>query len=142
MATSVDGNGVLEMTAMESRAEVDNLDALQAKRRALVKLYAPLAARFRGGAIAGSDAARKRHRALVAKRILVELKQRGEKEPSEAALERMANADVEHIAYCDKLESDFSRFILLENDIAEVTEQIRNREECLRVYRAELVLER
>lgn len=136
-----DTEGVLEQTALESRADVDNLDALQAKRRALVKQYAPLAARFKGGAIAGSDAARKRHRALVAKRILL-TQFKDQKEPSEAALERMANADVEHIAFCDKLEADFSRFILLENDIAEVTEQIRNREECLRVYRAELTLER
>jgi hypothetical protein len=111
----------------------DNLDALQATRRALVAKYAPLAAKFKGGAIAGSDAARKRHRALVAKRILVELDQKGEKAPSEAALERMANADIEHIAFCDKLEADFARFILLENDIADVSEQIRNREECLGV---------
>lgn len=137
-----DSDGVLEQSALESRADVDNLDALQAKRRALVKQYAPLAARFKGGAVAGSDAARKRHRALVAKRILIEIKQRGEKEPSEAALERMANADLEHIQFCDTLEADFARFIMLENDIADMTEQIRNREECLRVYRAELVLER
>ncbi len=141
-AATVDAEGVLEMTAVESRADVENLDALQAKRRVLLTQYAPLAARFKGGAIAGSDAARKRHRALVAKRILIEIKQRGEKEPSEAALERMANADTEHIAFCEKLESDFTRFILLENDIADVTEQIRNREECLRVYRAELGLAR
>jgi hypothetical protein len=138
----VDSDGVLECTAVESRADVDSLDALQSKRRALVKQYAPLAARFKGGAIAGSDAARKRHRALIAKSILIDAKQRGEKDPSEAALERMANADPRHIEYCDALEREFARFVLLENDIADVSEQIRNREECLRVYRAELGLGR
>jgi hypothetical protein len=39
-------------------------------------------------------------------------------------------------------EADFARFMILENDVADITEQIRNREECLRVYRAELGLER
>jgi len=138
----VDGDGVLECTAVESRADVENLDALQAKRRALVATYAPLAAKFKGGAIAGSDAARKRHRALVAQSILATLEQKGEKAPSEAALERMANAHTEHIEFCNKLEREFTRFIVIENDIADVTEQIRNREECLRVYRAELGLAR
>ena len=137
----VTDDGVLEMTALESRADVDNLDALQAKRRALVKVYAPLAAKFKGGTTAGSDSARKRHRALVAKRILQTMA-RDEKAPAEAALERMANADIEHIAFCEKLEADFTRFIIIENDIDDVSEQIRNREECLRVYRAELGLAR
>lgn len=139
--TLVDNDGELQMTALESRAEVDNLDVLQAKRRALVKVYAPLAAKFKGGTTAGSDSARKRHRALVAKRILLGIKA-DEKQPAENALERMANADIEHIAFCDKLEADFARFIIIENDIADVSEQIRNREECLRVYRAELGLSR
>jgi hypothetical protein len=137
---TADADGVLTHTALESRAEVDNLEALQAQRRALVKVYAPLAAKFKGGTTAGSDSARKRHRALVAKRILLGMKP-DEKAPAETALERMANADIEHIEFCEKLESDFARFILLENDIADITEQIRNREECLRVYRAELGLQ-
>ena len=136
MSLYADGDD--EMTALESRADIDSLPALQAKRRALVAVYAPLAAKFKGGTTAGSDSARKRHRALVAKRILNGL---GDKQPSEAALERMANADIEHIEFCNKLEADFTRFILLENDIADVTEQIRNREECLRAYRSELGLQ-
>jgi hypothetical protein len=136
-----DTDGVLTQTPLEARAEVDNLDQLQAKRRGLVKTFAPLAAKFKGGTTAGSDSARKRHRALVAKRILLSLKP-DEKAPAEVALERMANADLEHIEFCEKLEADFARYAMLENDIADITEQIRNREECLRVYRAELGLER
>ncbi len=135
-----DTDGVLTQTPVEARADVDNLDALQAKRRGLVKQLAPLAAKFKGGTTAGSDSARKRHRALVAKRILLSLKP-DEKAPAEVALERMANADIEHIEFCEKLENDFARFVILENDVADVTEQIRNREECIRVYRAELGLQ-
>lgn len=136
-----DADGVLECTALESRADVSNLDALQAKRRALVKEYAPLAAQFRGGSGHGSssDAARKRHRSLVAKRILL-TQFKDQKEPSETALERMANADIEHIQFCEDLEREFTRYVLLENDIADVNEQIRSREEELRCYRAELGL--
>lgn len=139
-ATMTDTDGVVTQTPLESRAETSNLDALQAKRRAIVKQLAPLAAKFKGGTTAGSDSARKRHRALVAKRIL--LTQFADKSaPSEAALERMANADVEHIAFCEKLEADFTRFIILENDRDDITEQIRSREEELRCYRAELGLQ-
>lgn len=157
MATST----MPESKPLESRAEVDSLEALQQKRRDLMKSYAPLAAKFKGGATAGTDAARKRHRALVAKRILVELRQEFEKgprmveskktkglmvpavfdEPAENALERMANADTEHIAYCDKLEADYTRFILLENDIDEIREKIRSREVELYAYNAELRLQ-
>lgn len=136
--------------ALEERAEIDSLEILQAERRKLLKDYAPLAAKFKGGATAGTDAARKRHRALVAKRILADMKENwgktlrpGEvvgvwKEPAETALERMANADIEHIAFCEKLESDYMRFILLENDIQEVNEKIRSREVELYSYNAEL----
>lgn len=154
----------IEPKALEHRAEVDSLEALQQQRRNLLKDYAPLAAKFKGGATAGTDAARKRHRALVAKRILVELRQAFEKgptmlpskktigliglmvpsvfdEPSETALERMANADTEHIAYCDKLENEYTRFIVLENDIQEVNEKIRSREVELYCYNGELRLQ-
>jgi hypothetical protein len=136
----VDDDGVLQHTALESRADVDNLEALQAKRRELVKKFAPLAAKFRGGQVAGSDAARKRHRAMVSNLLLRDLRERGEKDPSETALERMANADQRHIDFCKTLEDEFADYIMLENEVAEVTEQIRNREECLRCWRAELSL--
>ncbi len=95
-ASFVDADGVLAQTALESRSDVDNLDALQAKRRQIVKELAPLAAKFIGGTTAGSDSARKRHRAGIAALILDE-QPKGEKPPSEAALERMANADARHI---------------------------------------------
>lgn len=128
------------ITALESRAEIDNLFALQAKRRAIVAEMAPLAAKFKGGTTAGSDSARKRHRALVAKSLLADWP-KDEKPPAENALERMANADIRHIEFCEKLEEQFTKYVILENDRDDITEQIDNRIECLRSYRAELRLE-
>lgn len=143
MSTVVDRDGVVEQTAVEHRAEVDNIDALQAKRRQLVREMAPLAAKFRGGNNGSSaDSARKRHRAGIAALIAAEQFKDASKAPSEATLERMANADPRHIDFCENLEKQFAKFIVLENDVDDVTEQIRNREELLRVYRAELGLER
>jgi hypothetical protein len=149
-------------TDLEGRAGVESLERLQTLRREKIKEFAPLAAKFRGGSGQGSssDAARKRHRALIAQKILVELKQefeRGPKtipskktnglmvpavfeQPSETALERMANAHVDHIAFCNQLEKDFTRYVVLENEIDELNERIRSREVELRCYNAEINL--
>ncbi len=137
-----DTDGVLLQDALESRAECPNLEALQAKRRQLVNDNASRAARFKGGSGNGSssDAARKRHRAAVSKLILDE-KFKNTNPPAETALERMANADDRHITFCEDLEKEFAKYLVIENDIAEVTEQIRDREERLRCYRAELGLQ-
>ena len=54
----------------------------------------------------------------------------------------MANADVEHIAFCEKMEREFTEYVLLEYRITEIQERIRNRETCLNVYNAELRLAR
>lgn len=61
-------------------------------------------------------------------------------EPSEAALERMANADLEHVAFCEKLEADFVKFVVLESEIDELNERIRSREIELLCYNAEIKL--
>jgi hypothetical protein len=130
------------VSELESRASVSSLEGLQQERRELVKKIAPLAARFKGGNSTSGDTVRKRHRALVMKRIAATQFKDDAKGPSEALLERLANADIEHIDFCDKIEQDFIRYTLLENDIADINEQVRSREECLRCYRAELGLER
>lgn len=143
MGANVDADGVLLQDGLESRAECANLEALQEKRRKLVKENAPRAAKFRGGSGNGSptDAARKRHRAAISKLILDE-KFKNTNPPSEVALERMANADDRHIKFCEELEKDCAKFLVTENDIADITEQIRDREERLRCYRSELGLSR
>lgn len=131
--------------ALESRADVESLEAMHAERRALLPRFSELAAKFKGGNSASADTKRKQHRALVSKRILAEWKENAKpdaKEPSETALERMANADVEHIAFVEKLEREFTEYVLLEYRITEIQERIRNRETCLNVYNAELRMAR
>lgn len=143
-------------TDREMRADIPSLDELQAKRRKLMQEYAPLAAKYKGSRGQGSlaDSARKRHRALIMQKILVELRQEWEskakpgviavgpfKEPSESALERMANAHTEHIAFNNTVEDEVRRYILLENDIDEVTEQIQSRQAEIYAYTAELKLQ-
>lgn len=162
MATAAIPRGDTADTDLEGRAGVESLERLHSLRRAKVTEYAPLAAKFKGGSGGGSssDAARKRHRALVAKRILIQLRQEfdaGPKqvpskkttglmvpavfdEPSEAALERMANADTEHVGFCEKLEADFVKFVVLESEIDELNERIRSREIELLCYNAEIKL--
>ena len=125
---------------LDERASVESLDALHEERRALLPRFAELAAKFKGGNSASADTKRKQHRALVSKRILAAWD--SEKPPAETALERMANADVEHIAFCETLEREFIEYTLLEYRITEIQERIRNRETCLNVYNAELRLAR
>ena len=132
----VDGNH----SALENRASVESLESLHEERRKLLPRYAELAAKFKGGNSASADTKRKQHRALVAKRILANWGD--EKPPAETALERMANADVEHIAFCEKMEREFTEYVLLEYRITEIQERIRNRETCLNVYNAEIRLSR
>jgi hypothetical protein len=143
MATSALPREDTAETDLEGRARVESLDALHARRRAKVEEYAPLAARFKGGSGMGSssDAARKRHRALIMQKLLIEMgSPKGKDAPSETALERMANAHVDHIAFCDNLEMEYVKFIVLENEINELNERVRSREVELRCYNAEIGL--
>ncbi len=130
-----------DVKAIESRADVDSLERLQDERRQLLPRFAELAAKFKGGNSASADTKRKQHRALVAKRILGDWP-KDAKEPSETALERMANSDVEHIAFCEALERDFTEYVLLDYKITEIQEKVRSRETELTCYNAELRLQR
>jgi len=124
-------------TALESRADVQSLDYLHAKRRRIVAELAPLAALFEGGQSPLADAKRKQHRALVSRDLLLNMQGPKGKEPSETALERMANAHPRHVAFVELLESKRTRYGELMNAKMEVNEQIRNREHCLTCYAAE-----
>lgn len=125
---------------LEMRASVDSKEALLARRQTVMEELAPLAAMHKSnGQGTPADAARKRHRALVAKRILTSI---SGKEPSEAALERMANADAEHIAFCEQLEADAVRYQVLAAEKEEIDYRLRARETELNCYSAELKLAR
>jgi hypothetical protein len=136
-----------DIKAIESRADVDSLERLQDDRRKLLPRYAELAAKFKGGNSASADTKRKQERALVSQSILEDLRQKnakveGWKEPSEAALERMAMADPRYINFVNAIDRDFTEYVLLDYKIQEIQEKIRSRETELMCYNAELRLQR
>lgn len=147
-------------TDRELRAEVPSLDELQHRRRELKKEWRPLEALYGGSRGQGSpsDAARKRHRDLIATQIEKALRAQydemkakaktnsslviGEwKQPSEAYLERLANAHPDHIAEVKKMQADTERLLELEEDIDIIQEQIRSREIELYSYNKEIGLQ-
>ena len=147
---------VVAPTDREVRADIPSLDDLQQRRKDLYKEYAPLRARFGGSRGQGSlsESIRKRHRALIMKSIVIEMRQEWEKpsenksivrgafsEPAENKLERLANADPRHIAFCDQLEKDCTRFEVLSNDIQEINEQIASRQAEIYAYTKEIGLQ-
>jgi hypothetical protein len=134
---------------LENRAETYSLEDLQHERRQKIKRFAHLARQFRGGQSASADTKRKEHRNIIATDILNDLRMEWAKthtdkdpfkEPSEAALERMARADQRHRNYVATLENEFEEYILLENEITEINEKIASRRTELECYKAELFL--
>ena len=132
-----------DVSGLESRAEVESKEALLARLREINLELRPLAKLHRtSGHGSPADSKRKRHRALISKQILADMKARGEKEPSEAALERMANADPEHKAFCEELEAGAERYEILMGEKEDVDYRLRARETELNCYSAELRLAR
>lgn len=148
-------------TDRELRAEVPSLEWLHHRRRELKKEWKPLEAMYGGSRGQGSfsDAERKRNRDYTATQIETalrlahdEMKAKaakpgsalviGEfKAPSEAYLERLANAHPDHIAFCRKMKEEVERYLELENQIAEIEELIRSREIELYSYNREISLQ-
>lgn len=127
-----------EISHLESKAEVESKEWLLARKREIMRELAPLAAMHRSnGQGSPADAARKRHRALMARRILEEWPQ-DTKEPSEAALERMANAHEDHQAFCDNLQSEATRYHILSTEKEEIEYRLRARETELNAFTAEM----
>lgn len=152
MATSTE----IAPTDRELKADIPSLEWLQHRRRQLVKECAPLSAKFGGSRGQGSpmDSIRKRHRALIMKSIVIEMRQEWEKpsenksivrgafsEPAENKLERLANADPRHIQFCDDLEKECARYELLQDDIKSLNEQIQSRLAELYAYNKEIGLQ-
>lgn len=123
-------------TALESRAAVPALVALHRRRRDIVRALAPLAALFEGGQTTSAEARRKQHRALVGTLIAGEMGLDGEK--IESKLERLANADERHISFCDDLDALRIKYFRGKTVLLEINEEIRDREESLRVYGKEV----
>lgn len=126
----------LGKTGLEAKAHIPSLEKLHHKRRVLARAMAPLAALFEGGQNASAEARRKQHRQVIGTKIAMEKGITGDK--IESMLERLANADERHIRFCDDLERLKIKWFQARVALMEVNEEIRDREEAERCYRAEV----
>ena len=111
-------------TALEHRAGIDSLDALLHQRRTLVAEVAPLRAKYgQGGSF---DARRKAHRSAIAVEIRASAAAEGKK-LTEGAVEELAASDPRVVALLELQEQEMARLAILENDIATITERLKNR---------------
>jgi hypothetical protein len=122
-------------TPVEQRYEVPALAALHHRRRELARALAPLSALFEGKAPL-ADAKRKQHRHAIMSLVAGEQHITGDK--VESKLERLANADKRHLAFCEHLETLHVKFTLGRVALMELNEEIRDREETLRLATAEV----
>lgn len=129
-------DGGLGKTSLEERAEIPSLTKLHHERRVLARALAPLAALFEGGQNPPAEAKRKQHRNVVATLIAGEQGIDGDK--VETKLERLANSDKRHVQFCDELETLRVKYYLGKIELLAKTEEIRDREEAIRAYNAEL----
>jgi hypothetical protein len=129
------GQKAEDISALESRADVDPKEWLLAKKREILAELNPLAAMHRAsGQGSPADNARKRHRAFVSKMLLKTMTS----PPSEAALERMANAHPRHRKFCEKLHEDAIRYNVLLGEKEEIDYRLRARETELHAYTGEM----
>lgn len=129
-------DGELGKTALESRAEIPALARLHHHRRVLARALAPIAALFEGGRTPAVEAKRKQHRQVIGTLIAKEQGIAGDKQ--EARLERLANADPRHLAFCEHLDALRVKYYLGRVALLEVNEEIRDREQAQAIYNAEL----
>jgi hypothetical protein len=129
------GQKAEDVSALESRADVDPKEWLLAKKREIMAELNPLAAMHKAnGQGSPADSARKRHRAFISKKILEGMAT----PPSETALERMANAHPRHRAFCRKLQDDATRYNVLLGEKEEIDYRLRARETELNAYSSEI----
>ena len=126
-------------TALESRAEVDSLEALHAERRQLMLVLSPLKSRH--GSFGTFDAKRKQLLEALKVRARMELTRDGAK-VTESAIDTAGHADSQYGAFLDQMESEKIEYLNLDVQLSEIEEKIRNREIALQVYSSELRLAR
>lgn len=124
------------MTDLNGGFDVEDLERLQALRRAAVTELAALWA-FKEV----WDARRKSHRSLIGMEIeLARKKELGEKykELSAAALEALASGDPRHVLLIDTAERNLTRLQVLQNTVNDMSEKIDNRRALLYALGREL----
>ncbi len=137
MKLPVEGTWGGELSALETRADADSLEDLHARRRAILPEYAALRALHGGGG--KWDNKRKALLEAMKIRARMELTKDGAK-TTEAAVDALGHADDQYVAFVDRGIEDATRFVVLETEISEIEEKIRNREIALSVYGKEVSL--
>ena len=125
------------LTQLEERAEIDSLDDLQARRRQLLPEYSALRALH--GSNGKWDAKRKALLEALKVRARMDATKRGEK-VTEGLIDALAHADEQYIAFVDSGIDGATRYVVLETEITEIEEKVRNREFCLTAWSRELAL--
>lgn len=125
---------------IEERAEIEALAILQGERRTLVDQNAKLIALY--GAFGHYDDHRKRMVEALKVRARMELSAASEKKPTESQIDSEAYASPQYERFIDNALSEKIEYLKAANRIAEIDEQVRSREEELRVYGKELQLAR
>jgi hypothetical protein len=122
------------MAALEDRAGLESLDALQARRRQIVEDLTPLEAVHGPGGI--WDERRRSLRGVIATQIREDARLSGTK-ITEAAVEDASNADTRYMSFLDEGLDERIRYYTLKVQRDEIAERIRNRELALLAYNAE-----
>ena len=128
-----------ELTPLESRADVDALGDLHARRRLLLTQLAPLKALHGHNGI--WDDKRKQMVEACKVRARLTLIEQGQK-ATDAAVESAAYADEQYARFIDDGITARIEYLNLQNEYDEIAERIRNREIALLAYNGELKLAR
>jgi hypothetical protein len=132
-----DGTWSGELTALEERSSIESLEHLHAERRKLLPEYAQLRALH--GTSGKWDAKRKALLEAMKIKARMEMNSRQEK-VTEGAVDALAHADEQYVAFIDRSIEDATRFVVVETEVQEIEELIRNREIALSVYGKEVTL--
>lgn len=128
-----------ELTALESRADIDSLEDLHSRRRQILPEYATLRA------LHGNNGKwdNKRKALLEAMKIRARmLCDAQQKKATDATVDAMAHGDDQYVAFVDEGIVSATRYVELETSVTEIEERIRNREFSILAYNAEARLAR
>jgi hypothetical protein len=128
-----------ELSALESRAEIDSLESLHVQRRQLLPEYAVLRALH--GSNGKWDAKRKQMLEAIKVRVRMEAQQRGEK-VTEGYIDALAHADDQYASMIDQAIMGATRYVMLDTEVSEIEERIKSREIELLAYSSEVRLAR
>lgn len=134
-ATDWDG----ALTSLEARAEIDSLEDLHARRRSLLREYAPLRALHGPGG--KWDARRKAMLEATKVQARMDMQKAGEK-ITESAVDTAGHAHENYIKFIEDGITSATRYVELETEISEIEERIKNRETVLYVFGQEMKLAR